>query len=185
MEARSDAINDAKSIIPLESSLITDDIFIYTFQPCKRIRNIKLKSHYPLSILDAIYPSDSIVIFDGLILDRKNSFNFYKIKNKDILVILPSHLTRSKPELIEKWQKETLDMDDFVYKINLQINTDSRKELSRIKDLKFYKSELKKHLKSSNNLSSFYENNNSNNIPLNIDYPQATSPLCDPLPIIW
>lgn len=170
-----------------KTSQCRNDYYIYAFQPCKRIRHIRIRPHYFISILDTIYPNDSILINKGQILDRNNSFEFYKILNDDKIIVLPFHLANSKPELIEKWRKESLDEENFEQKMNWQINSSCRRELSRIRDLKFLKSELKrnqKRLDSTNYLARIYENK-KNDIKLNIDYNQKDSPSCEPLPVFF
>lgn len=87
--------------IQQESSQSTDNFYIFAFQPYKRIRHIKIRPHFFISVLDIIYPNDSIFIYKGQKLDRHNSFNHYKILNEDKIVVLPFHLSKSAPELIE------------------------------------------------------------------------------------
>lgn len=162
----------------------TNEFYIYSFQPYQRIKHIKIRPFYFISVLNVIFPSDSMLIYKGQVLDRKKTFENYQIKNEDKIVVLPFHLTKSSPELIEKWKNETLDTENFDNKIKVQINPNSRKEIARIRDFRIFKSESKKTFKSNNFLVKFYENKKNNYSPLSLDYPQVTSPICDPLPVI-
>lgn len=181
-------INQTGYSIPQITLQSAKDFFIYAFQPCYRIRHIKIKPHYLISILNIIYPNDTILIYKGQVLERKNSFNYYKILNDDKIIVLPFELTKSSPELIDKWKKESLDIESFEQKLNLQINSNCRKEISRIRDLKTFKSELKRSkigLNSNNYLNSLYDFKKKDDTKLNIDYPKSDFPSCEPLPISW
>lgn len=166
-----------------------NDIKIYVFQPFKNIRQIKLKTNHHISILDGVYPANSIFIFNGHILDRKKTFSFYGICNENILVAIPTYLSNLKPNIVEKWRSETEDLEQFEKKINIQINKNSRYEMARIRDIKLCKYELSKKYFCSlknNSLSKIDRNLKSDEKnKLKIDFDPINSPSSAPLPIIW
>lgn len=169
--------------------LESDAMKIYVFQPNKNIRRIKLYSYNYISVLYHIYPAGSIFIFKGQILDSHYSFKYYQIIHDSKIIALSSHLIALNPRLIEKWQNETLDLENFEYKINLYVNENSRNELFRIKDIKNFKNELKRRRFGSTRkifLSQNFDNGNINNqnIKLTIDYKLSDSPSCDPFPML-
>lgn len=167
---------------------------IYVYQPCVRIRHIKLNAMNSISILGRVYPCDSIYIFKGQILDISKTFFDYRISNENKIVLISPYMTRSDSYLVEKWIKITNDYENFDERISISINKNSRTELSRIKDIKFFKLEIKrkkfdkfikKHAVDESDSIEYKKNLFKNDIKLNIDYDSIDSPLTDPLPVIW
>ncbi|KAK8896620.1 hypothetical protein M9Y10_014531 [Tritrichomonas musculus] len=186
----------SRKIIDPEQKIMHNNMKIYVYQPFMRIRHIKLNMLSPISILSRIYPPNSIYIFNGQILDVSKSFSFYNIKNENKIVLITSLMKKSDPKLVDKWIKNTTDQDSFEERVDLNINKNCRRELARIKDIKFYKLEIKrktfgKFLKNQNtdlmNSNSFNANRNKfqEEIDLKIDYNQLKEPSFDPLPVLW
>lgn len=186
----------SRKIIDPEQMIMHNIMKIYVYQPFMRIRHIKLNMLSPISILSRIYPPNSIYIFNGQILDVSKSFSFYNIKNENKIVLITSLMKKSDPKLVDKWIKNTTDQDSFEERVDLNINKNCRRELARIKDIKFYKLEIKrktfgKFLKNQNtdlmNSNSFNANRNKfqEEIDLKIDYNQLKEPSFDPLPVLW
>lgn len=199
VESNSDPIyaNDANSSLSYDDPISNDYIKIYVFQPRLRIRHIKLKSQESISVLGQLYPTDSIYLFNGQLLDIKKTFFDYNISNENKIVLLSSSQINSNPGLIDKWIKLTSDKDNFEYRIGLNINKLSRIEIAKIRDLKFKKLETKrKHFRSyydSKMMNQDYFDmkldeeiiNNIKNTNLNINSNKPISPSFDPLPILW
>lgn len=186
----------SRKIIDPEQMINHNIMKIYVYQPFMRIRHIKLNMLSPISILSRIYPPNSIYIFNGQILDVSKSFLFYNIKNENKIVLITSLMKKSDPKLVDKWIKNTTDQESFEERVDLNINKNCRRELARIKDIKFYKLEIKrktfgKFLKNQNtdlmNSNSFNANRNKfqEEIDLKIDYNQLKEPSFDPLPVLW
>lgn len=192
--------NEPSSFI---SNLPSDVLKIYVYQPFVRIRHIKINGLCPISILNGLYPSDSVYIFNGQILDSQKSFLSYNLVNGSKVVLLPSHVTQSNPQFLEKWLRLTGDKDNFEQRIDLNINQNSRRELAKIKDLKIQKLELKRkrfnsYVKSRTMLQTKLDNpylsndkgdndeiNSSCNTTLNINFKTSDSPSSKPLPVLW
>lgn len=206
VESNQDTIyeNEPNGSISCGSSISTDYIRIYVYQPFLRIKHIKLDSHESISILNQLYPSDSIYLFNGQILDNNKPFFYYDIENGNKIVLLSSSHVASNPHLIEKWKKLTSDKSNFEYNINLNINKSTRFEVAKLRDLRFNKIEVKKRrlrdfyrskIKSQKYLGLF-DNFNMNfdsnenekdieNSDLIINYISPVCPSNDPLPILW
>lgn len=183
------------------SNLPSDALRIYVYQPFVRIRHIKINGLCPISILNGLYPSDSVYIFNGQILDSQKSFLFYNLVNGSKVVLLPSHVKQSNPQFLEKWLRLTSDKENFEQRINLNINQNSRKELAKIKDLKIQRLELKRkrfnsYIRSRTMLQTKLDDpyllndkgdeiNSSCNTTLNINFEASDSPSSKPLPILW
>lgn len=191
-----------KRHIKTDSELPPNIIKVYVYQPYKRIQNIKLNSNSPISILNRIYPTNSIYIYYGQILDVEKTFLYYGISNENKIVFLPF---KSNCSLIDKYLKLTSDKESFEQRIDLNIKNNSKNELARLRDIMFNKFELKRkqfrlYLKSRNiqQYNLFYSNdfeekyftdcsrNNANDeIILKTDYDKADAPSQEPLPILW
>lgn len=198
VEDRNETIctNEPSNFLP---SFPSNILRIYIYQPFIRIRSIKLNAYVPISILNNMYPPDSIYIFNGQVLDTQRSFVSYQITNGNKIVLLPSHVKNSNINYMEKWLKLTGDKENFEKRIELNIKQNSRMELARLKDLKFQKFELKRkrfnsYLKSraifqanpdSLNYFSNNEMNANDGIVLNTDFESDDSPSCEPLPVLW
>ena len=180
-----------------------EEMNIYVYQPLVELRYIKLNSQEPISILNKIYPYDSIYIFNGQTLDIQKSFHFYNIYNNHIIILLKSSIYDCNPRLIDKWLRLTRDNINLNKRIYLNFNNSTRRELSKIRDIKLNKTELKRrecrrYYKSKYfsqlifNISfanDYTKNKDINeiieNTDLNIKYISFDSPSNDPLPIIW
>ena len=167
---------------------------IYICQPFHRIKHIKLNKNSSISILNDIYPKDSLYIYSGQILDISRSFVYYNIKKDNKIVLIPSNMKKRNPNFIDKWLKLTNDKEQFEDMVNIKMKKTSRSELARLRDIKCMKNELKqkrfclKH-KLLNEQSfgiekQFYVNNKEEE-QLNVEYDLSTTPSVDPLPIIW
>lgn len=186
------------------SNARSDALRVYVYQPFVRIRHIKLNAYCSIDILNGLYSPNSIYIFNGQILDTKRSFASYNLVNGNKIVCLPSHIEKSNPQYMEKWLRLTSDKENFEKRIDLNIKQSSRKELARIKDIKFQKLELKRkrfisYLRSRTlfqaNLDESFSSKDQDedfcslkdskeSTTLNINY-ESTEPSCAPLPVLW
>ena len=178
-----------------DSSSSNEIIKILVYQPYIRIRSINLYPSITVSVLNTIYPSNSKYLFNMQILDHTKTFNYYNIKNGNIIVLISENMMESNPDSINKWLKLT-NRNDFEDRINLNIKEDYRKEIARIKDIKYFKMEDKKKkyanfIKSQNsfqkNIISWSNENRKNKkeISLKTDYQTPNEPSCDPLPFFF
>lgn len=186
--------NNAKSVSDLVLKNNIMKIFVY--QPYVRIRSIRLDAFYSISVLNRMYPADSTYIFNGQILDVEKSFYYYNIQNENKIVLISSNMMKSNPNFIQKWIDLTSRKDYFEERINLNIKNDYRKEIARMKDIKYLRMENKKRhfghfvksqFRNQSKLSDWANDSNKNieNSKLNVDYDSLNNPSNDPLPIIW
>ena len=189
-----DGINEKEKCYFESPENKTIEFTIYICQPFHRIKHIKLNKNSSISILNDIYPKDSLYIYSGQILDISRSFVYYNIKKDNKIVLIPSNMKKRNPNFIDKWLKLTNDKEQFEDMVNIKMKKTSRSELARLRDIKCMKNELKqkrfclKH-KLLNEQSfgiekQFYVNNKEEE-QLNVEYDLSTTPSVDPLPIIW
>lgn len=164
---------------------------IYVYQPRVNIRHIKLNPNNSISVLNQMYKPDSTYIYNGQILDIQKSFHYYRISSESKIVLIPSFMSKRDPNFVERWLQITSDKDNFEKKIETNINIKNKREIARIKDIRYIKNELRrKHLGSylsecaSRRLNSNLESNDDN-IVLSTDYKTPDVPSCEPLPLIW
>ena len=171
-----------------------DNITIYVYQPCVRIKHIKLNIRSCISILARVYPEDSTYIFKGQILDISKTFFDYQITNENKIVSISPQMMKHDSCLVEKWIQMTNDYETFEERLNIDINKNSRREIARIKDLKFIKFEIKRkkldrflrsHPINKKDQNEHRMNIMNNEEKLNLSYEPINSPLTEPLPIIW
>lgn len=167
---------------------------IFVYEPGIRIRSINLDFNYSISVLNRIYPNDSIYIYNGHVLDTQKSFKFYNMENGNKIVLVRKIDLQQNPNIIDKWINLTNKKDEFEEKINLNIKSDYRREIARIKDIKFCKMTNKKkrfnnfinsHFKDEIKSFNAGQNKKQEEIETNIDYKSLTSPSDAPLPIVW
>lgn len=119
-------------------------IKIYLYQPHMRIQILNIKSDRAISSLSNHYLKEMIFIFNGQILDKEKSFSFYKIPYGSKIAIFPKDVMKSDSSFQEKWIKITLDKEKFDKMIEMSVDANYRKELSRLRDMRYQKMELKK-----------------------------------------
>lgn len=165
------------------------DIVIYVYQPYIRIKRIKLDVDSHISILSKVFPQDSIYIFNGQILEINKTFSDYQIINDSKIVLITPLMLADDSELVLKWTKISKDFDALEERINFLICSSSREELSRIKDIRIFKREMKRKNYSkfleSRDSSQRYINEFQKEIKLKIKYQPAKEPSEDPFPIKW
>ncbi|KAK8836673.1 hypothetical protein M9Y10_037610 [Tritrichomonas musculus] len=164
---------------------------IYVYQPFIRFNHIRLNKNSSISVLNNIYPKDSIYIYSGQILDVSKSFVDYDIKEDNKIVLFPSSMKKQNPNFINKWLRLTNNKEQFEEIVNL--NKSYRNELARLQDIKRMKKDLKRrnfysthktlNSQSLKILNQIYEN--SKKEELNVEYDSLNTPAIDPLPIIW
>lgn len=168
-----------------------DIIKIYVYQPCIRIRYIRLNRNSPISILSTIYNKNSIYIYQGRILDMGKSFKESNIMNNNKILLLPSSINETSPNFIKKWLFLTSNQESFENRIEINMQNGSQREIARLKDLKRSKLENKRSFLNKCIISQLLQKKNSReslntqNLQLNINYNQTESPSNEPLPIIW
>lgn len=177
-------------------------IMIYLYQPQMRIQKVQIKSERTISSLSRHYLKNMVFIYKGQILDKEKSFSFYEIQNGSKIAMIPEDSTKSNPYFQEKWLNITNDSETFDKTIELNINSDFRKELSRLSDIKHQRMEMKQRnhsfyvkykcfsqntKKSENdNFCDLYKKGiKIDKMKLNVDYEKDEIPSDQPLPIIW
>lgn len=201
-----DAIYNDFSMNPLSSeriissmtnnNLSSDDdrITIYVYQPNARIRHIRLNKNSLISVLNAVYPKDSLYIYNGEILDNSKSFVYYNINKDNIIVLISSDMNKQNPNFSDKWLRLTNDKEKFEEMISLILDKNNRREIARLRDIRSMKNELKRRRFGSTSkvlntqfckTENQFKENNKEGEQLNVGYDSLNSPSIDPLPIIW
>lgn len=113
------------------------DISIYF--PSKYIKKVIVKPLMQISSLRIVaIPNDfpCSFIYNGFLLDESKTFEYYKIKDNDVIVISPCEAFNTK------WMKITEFHDNLKNVINLMSNKKLMNEVYRLKDLRYNKIEM-------------------------------------------
>ena len=166
----------------------SETIAIFLYLPFYKIYRIILNVNSSISILDIIIEQGSIYIYKGQILDNKRSFLEYNVIHETALVVISQRNISLNKEIIEKWLKIS-EKEIFHQKVKISSNQNNQNEISRIKDIRYMRNEMKRrsfgHTKQSlSNLSSKI-NIKFDESKLITDYKEQEEPSCEPLPIIW
>jgi hypothetical protein len=129
-----------------------------------------------------IRDSTSALIYNGELLNDAMTFAFYRIREFEIIVVVPSHAA------VERWAQVTRDADAFQERIHFILNEDTARETARIRDMMLTKVERRprpfRRLCSALDLWPARPAA-GDAAPLRIDYPRADGPSRDPLPAAW
>ena len=169
---------------------------IYIYLPFYKIFRIKINNDSSLSLLDSVFTSESIYIYNGRVLDKDQSFIKYNIAPESAIVSLSPKIIQKYKNITEKWIKITSNNEIFNQKIKMNASKENQKEIARIRDIKSMRNEMKhkqfghsklNSYKLPSNLKSlnFSINDKNEEITLITDYPEQEDPSCEPLPIIW
>lgn len=119
-------------------------ISIFLYQPHMRIQRLRVKSDRTISSLSRNYLRDMTFIFNGQILNKDQTFSFYCIPDGSKIAMIPEDAMKADPTFREKWLNITCDKENFDKKIEMSTNSDCRKEMSRLSDIRYQKLELKR-----------------------------------------
>lgn len=119
-------------------------ISIFLYQPHMRIQRLRVKSDRMISMLSRNYIRDMAFIFNGQILNKEKSFSFYGIPDGSKIAMIPEDAMKADPTFQEKWINITCDKENFDKKIEMSINPNCRREMSRLNDIRYQKLEMKR-----------------------------------------
>lgn len=181
--------NDSENTIKINDN----SAFLYIFQvgqKCTRTRKVKLFLNSLINKLDAAFSTNSLYVYNGMVLDKTNTFNFYNIKNEATIVFIPEGLSKANPGLLDKWINLTNDACRFQTLIDSNTKKTCARESSRLIDIKYNNLELKKR-----SYHSVFNENNINKQLSNYHYDDSEitktqygpigSPSENPLPNIF
>jgi hypothetical protein len=130
-----------------------------------------------------IRDSTSSFVYNGVLLNDAMTFSFYRIRELETIVVVPI------PTEIEKWAQLTQDADAFQERIQFILNEETARETARIRDLMLTKLERRprpfRRLCASLDSWPSRSPSPTDGNPLQIHYPRADGPSCDPLPAAW
>ena len=163
-----------------------DSLSIYLCVPKKYTRRICIKKNQKINTLQKRFPNDpKKFIFNGQYLGEEFTFNFYGINNHDIIVAVPDNCGFDLSN--SNWIHASRDSDDIADRISFSMNSKTRPEASRLRDLKFMSIERKPRIyrkmcgaveRSADEFPKVF----SNTI---IDYTYTDSPSVQALPVCW
>lgn len=131
-------------IIDQKESNSPNIISIFLYQPHMRIQRLRVKSDRTISTLSSNYIRDMTFIYKGQILNKDQTFSFYDIPDGSKIAMIPEDAMKANPSFREKWLNITCDKENFDKKIEMSTNSDCRKEMSRLSDIRYQKLELKR-----------------------------------------
>ena len=107
---------------------------IYLYLPSRIIRKVTVHGKMPLGSLSSVLPPvDLVLIYDSAILEHFKTFNFYGIKEGDVIVVLSKN--ESDEDTKMRWIQATSDDDEIIQRVHMAMNPSLTKEVARLKDL--------------------------------------------------
>ena len=159
-------------------------ISVMIYVPCRYVVKLNVNPKAHISDLRRLLTLEQCqFVFQGQLLVEARTFQFYRIKNGDTLVVVQS------PDLgveVDKWLSITDDVDSFRDKMKSVLNEDAGKETARIRDMLMTKLERKprtfrKLCVAVEALSQRTFRNKQ--IQLCTDFPAGDAPSVEPLPV--
>jgi hypothetical protein len=119
------------------------------------------------------------------LLSDQNTFDFYSIRQKDIIVAIPAE---SDPGDFRKWSSVTDDSETFAEKMSYLTSQGTSREVARLRDYQMIRAERRP--RSFRKLISNYQNSGYGRVTSTLHVPLAipSAPLLpnsNPLPIFW
>jgi hypothetical protein len=172
----------------MSSSLRKDlplQILVYAYFPGRCLVQVHVQRDSPVSELHGLFPSEALsFIANGVSLCDQNTFDFYSIRDRDVVVALPAG---SDVALVRKWSLVTDDSDTFAEKIGYLINHETSREVGRLRDFQMMR--VERRPRSFRKLVSAYQNSHgrvASSPQASFTVPSApVTPNVDPLPTFW
>jgi hypothetical protein len=153
--------------------------------PQEPVRFLSVRLSSQVQSLQSLWSSPKRFIFNGAELLETMTFNFYGIRDGDSIVAISVNNCHSLYGL-NYWLSLTRDSDSFNDSLRWMLDAKTNGEAARLRDLQMVRVERKSRL--FRRISSAVVNEETCSgitAPLVIDYPPASEPSTEPLPVPW
>jgi hypothetical protein len=163
-----------------------------TVNLCRPSFSVKQASVIPfhkIVCLTKLFPEQSVeFVWKGEILIQKMTFVFYRIAPHSSIVVLPNESAQHQTTVSE-WMAATRDADAFNERIGFCVNPQTRAEVARLRDLRFWRCETR-GIAALGGVGLYNFNDPIGSIDrgaqkLNTRFDPPSGPSCEPLPNPW
>jgi hypothetical protein len=169
------------SVIPVDKKMKLNIVV-----PQDGIRIVLVTTNSKIQVIDNIFKTEKIYIYNGMILKKSMNLLYYNIKHDDCIIAYDKILVQEqngKDSELNKWFRASKNPERMNHCVFKAIDGTIRAEISRIYDVKQNKLEMKRPLRRILNMQP-YEGKVQADLPTIIPG-KTRSPIQDPLPAFW
>ena len=116
-------------------------ILVLIYYPSKWVLKANVLSSATTKDIKQLIPNKDVAfLHNGIYLSDTHSFNFYGVKERDVIVVIPN--TQSRP-ISDKWANLMCDKDLFRERVSSVIDPKTSREAAKLRDFQMLRMERK------------------------------------------